>query len=70
MNTQKFLDFSEKIFFFILVIPIYVGLLDAFFFAITGYTYTGVDWTWQRILAVLIFYCIRLAHISSKKEKK
>ena len=70
MNSQKFLDFTQSIFFFILVIPIYVGLIDAFFFVITGYTYTGVAWTWQRILAVLIFYFIRLAHVASKKEKK
>jgi len=70
MNTQKFLDFSKTMFFFVLVIPMYIGLVDAFFFAITGYTYTGVDWTWQRVLAVMVFYFIRIAYISSKKGKK
>lgn len=70
MRTRFDMQFFEKLFLFLFVIPIYVGLVDAFMYTVAGHTLTDMDWTWQRIALVFLFFVIRITLVTARNNAK
>jgi hypothetical protein len=63
------LDFTD-VFLFILVIPVYVGLVDAFVYAVAGRTISDMEWTWQRVTLVIFFLIFRIMAVKARDQAK
>ena len=61
---------STDVFLFILVIPVYVGLVDAFVYAVAGRTLSDMEWTWQRVLLVIFFLVFRIMAVKARDQAK
>jgi uncharacterized membrane protein len=61
---------STDVFLFILVIPIYVGLVDAFVYTVAGRTLSDMEWTWQRVLLVIFFLVFRIMAVKARDQAR
>jgi hypothetical protein len=62
-------DWVEMIFLLMLVIPVWIGLSDAFSYTVFGNTWTGFDWTWGRVLLVLMFFILKVFLTIARKQR-
>lgn len=62
-------DWAEMIFLLMLVIPVWVGLIDAFFYTVLGNTMTGFDWTIGRVILVLMFFVLKVVLTAARKQR-
>jgi hypothetical protein len=70
MKSKFDREFFEDLLLFIPVIPIYVGLLDAFVYTVTGKTFTEMEWTWQRVTLVFLFLAIRMGAVKARDQAR
>jgi hypothetical protein len=70
MKTKFNIELLENAILFILVIPVYVALIDAFLYTITGETITHMEWTWQRVSLVILFFIIRIMGVQARNQAK
>jgi surface polysaccharide O-acyltransferase-like enzyme len=70
MKTKFDLELLENFILFLLVIPIYVGLADAFVYTITGHTITNMEWSWDRVALVFLFFAIRITAVISRNKAR
>lgn len=62
-------DWAEMIFLLLLVIPVWVGLIDAFFYTVLGNTMTGFDWTIGRVSLVIMFFVLKVVLTGARKQR-
>ena len=63
------IDFTDVLL-FILVIPVYVGLVDGFVYAVAGRTLSDMEWTWQRVTLVIFFLIFRIMAVKARDQAK
>jgi hypothetical protein len=63
------IDFTDVLL-FILVIPVYVGLVDGFVYAVAGRTLSDMEWTWQRVLLVIFFLIFRIMAVKGREQSR
>jgi hypothetical protein len=70
MKTKFNIELLEDAILFLLVIPVYVGLTDAFVYTIAGHTITNMEWTWQRVTLVILFFIIRIMGVQARNQAR
>ena len=70
MKTKFDINLLENFILFLLVIPVYVGLADAFTYTVLGHTITDMDWTLDRVALVFLFFFIRITAVIARNRAR
>jgi hypothetical protein len=62
-------DWTEMIFLLLLVIPVWVGISDAFCYTVLGHTWSDLEWTIERVALVFMFFIMRILLATYRKQR-